>query len=115
MSLATAGKATGGFSSWLLDQGEVDPLAPYQNSSLSILLAYSEGADFVVEPADALPFPALVEDGGELYRARAVNGGGTAWAPSTASFATAQPVDPTVVNRSADRIRGAPFRPNVLA
>lgn len=76
MSLATAGKATGGFSSWLLDQGEVDPLAPYQNSSLSILLAYSEGADFVVEPADALPFPALVEDGGELYRARAVNGGG---------------------------------------
>ena len=63
------GETTGGFASWLLDQGAVDPLAPYQNSSLSNLLAYSVGADFVAAPADALPFPTLVEDGGELYGA----------------------------------------------
>ena len=63
------GEATSGFVSWLLDQGAVDPLAPYQNSILSNLLAYSVGADFLAVPADALPFLTLVEDGGEFYGA----------------------------------------------
>ncbi|MDP6206989.1 MAG: hypothetical protein QGG01_01695, partial [Roseibacillus sp.] len=42
-----------------------------------------------------------------FYRARGVNGEGTVWASATASFATAQPVLPSVVTRSADGVRGA--------
>ncbi|MCH2062139.1 MAG: lamin tail domain-containing protein [Roseibacillus sp.] len=41
-----------------------------------------------------------------FYRARGVNGGGTVWAPATASFATAEPAPPSVVNRGADGVRG---------
>ena len=41
-----------------------------------------------------------------FYRAKASNGGGMAWAPASASLTTAEPIPPTVVNRSADSVRG---------
>ena len=41
-----------------------------------------------------------------FFRASASNEAGTSWAPSTASFSTAQPVAPTVVNRSAAGLSG---------
>ncbi|MFT5413413.1 MAG: hypothetical protein ACI9NC_006167, partial [Verrucomicrobiales bacterium] len=41
-----------------------------------------------------------------FFRAFASNGGGSTWAPSTASFTTESPVPPSVENRAADGISG---------
>jgi len=41
-----------------------------------------------------------------FYRAFASNGGGSSWAPTSESFATEQPVPPSVENRFADGISG---------
>lgn len=42
------------FESWLADQGESDPFAPYQNTSISNLLAFALGADLT--DGNSLPF-----------------------------------------------------------
>ena len=59
------------FSDWLASQGETDPTASYNGSSLSNLLAYALGADLLTSgsPEQALPSFSIVEDSGENYPA----------------------------------------------
>lgn len=57
------------FESWLADQGETDPLAPYQNTSMSNLLAFALGADLTND--GSLPFFAFINGEGTLtFRVR---------------------------------------------
>jgi hypothetical protein len=59
------------FADWLASQGETDPAASFNGSSLSNLLAYALGADLLTSgsPEQALPSFRIVEDGGENYPA----------------------------------------------
>lgn len=59
------------FSDWLTSQGETDPGASFNGSSLSNLVAYALGADLFTPgtPEDTLPTFSIVTDGGNNYPA----------------------------------------------
>lgn len=57
------------FGDWLEAQGETDPLAPFEDTSLSHLLAYALGADLTDQ--NSLPILGILEGRGTLtYRVR---------------------------------------------
>lgn len=75
-SFSTAGtpgqdESSDPFGDWLADQGETDPNASFNGSSLSNLLAFGLGADLLASgsPEAALPFLTIVTDGGLDYPA----------------------------------------------
>ncbi|MEJ6582076.1 MAG: lamin tail domain-containing protein [Akkermansiaceae bacterium] len=57
------------FLQWLSDTGSTDPLAPWNSSSLSNLLAYALGVDLLNPPATADPTAIIVSEGGIEYPA----------------------------------------------